>query len=130
VVAKLTEGQAKVFLEPNLGVVVTLRRDGSTHMTPVWVDARDGDVLFNTAEGRVKPRRLRRDPRVGVFVVDRHDDYRWVSVWGRAELTTEGAEEHIHELSRKYTGHEYRGGGLGQRITVRVHADRIESRGT
>jgi PPOX class probable F420-dependent enzyme len=130
VVAKLTDGQAKVFLEPNLGVVVTLRRNGSAHMTPVWVDAREGDVLFNTAEGRAKPRRLRRDPRVGVVVVDRHDDYRWVSVWGHAELTTEGAEEHIHELSRKYTGHEYRGGGLGQRIIVRVHSDRIESRGT
>jgi PPOX class probable F420-dependent enzyme len=129
-VAKLTDGQAKVVLEPNLGVVVTLRRDGSTHLTPVWMDCREGDVLFNTAEGRAKPRRLRRDARVGVFVVDRHDDYRWVSVWGRAELTTEGAEEHIHELSRKYTGHEYRGGGLGRRIIVRVHADRIESRGT
>jgi PPOX class probable F420-dependent enzyme len=129
-VAKLTDGQAKVFLEPNLGLVVTLRRDGSPHMTPVWVDARDGDVLFNTAEGRTKPRRLRRDPRVGVFVVDRHDDYRWVSVWGRAELTHDGAEEHIHELSRKYTGHEYRGGGLGERVIVRVEAERIESRGT
>jgi PPOX class probable F420-dependent enzyme len=129
-VAKLTDGQAKVFLEPNLGLVVTLRRDGSAHMTPVWVDARDGDVLFNTAEGRSKPRRLRRDPRVGVFVVDRHDDYRWVSVWGRAELTHDGAEEHIHELSWKYTGHEYRGGGLGERVIVRVQADRIESRGT
>ena len=128
--AKLTDGQAKVFLDPNLGIVVTLRGDRSTHMTPVWVDARDGDVLFNTAEGRAKPRRLRRDPRVGVFVVDRHDDHRWVSVWGRAELTHDGAEEHIHELSRKYTGREYRGGGLGERVIVRVQAERIESRGT
>ncbi len=128
--AKLTDGEAKVFQEPNIGVVATLRSDGSVHMTPVWVDAQDGDALFNTAEGRAKPRYLRRDPRVSVFVLDKQDDFRWVSVSGRAELTEEGADEHIHALSQKYTGGPYRGGGLGERLIVRVHAERIESRGT
>jgi hypothetical protein len=65
--AKLTDGDVQFLLEPNIGVVATLRRDGSAHLTAVWVDS-DGDhVVFNTAEGRVKPRNLRRDPSASKF---------------------------------------------------------------
>jgi PPOX class probable F420-dependent enzyme len=129
-VAKLTDAQSQVFLEANLGVVATLRKDGSAQLTPVWLDADDGDVLFNTAEGRAKPRNLRRDPRVSVFVLDRADPYRWVAVSGRAALTGDGAVDHIDKLAAKYTGRESYGVAPGeQRLIVRVHADRIESRG-
>ncbi len=41
------------------------------------------------------------------MVVDRNDPYTWVAVSGPAELVDEGAEEHLHELSRRYTGEDY-----------------------
>ena len=39
------------FLDENpfVGVVTTLRADGSPHSTVVWVDVEDGKVSFNTA---------------------------------------------------------------------------------
>ena len=52
-------------------------------MTPTWVDWDGEHVLVNTAEGRAKPRNIRRDPRVSVLVMDPGDPYNWVSVTGR-----------------------------------------------
>ena len=55
--------------------VATLMPDGSPQVSPVWVDVEDGQVLFNTAEGRLKPQNLRRDPRVAISIVDDDNPY-------------------------------------------------------
>ncbi|MBI2965576.1 MAG: PPOX class F420-dependent oxidoreductase [Chloroflexi bacterium] len=96
----------KLLKEPHIGVVATLNRDGSPQVTPVWIDTDGTHVIFNTAEGRVKPRNLRRDPRVAVSVFDPGNAYsRVLNVQGRAVVITQsGAEDHIDQLSRKYTG--------------------------
>lgn len=128
--AKLSEQAVQLLRGKNLAVVAPIREDGTPQLTPVWVDTDGENVLFNTAEGRAKPRYLRRDPRVSVFVVDREDDYRWVSVTGTAELTTEGADEHIDDLSEKYTGRRpYASRAPGeQRLKVIVHPERVQER--
>jgi PPOX class probable F420-dependent enzyme len=123
--AKLSEKQIELLLRPNLAVVATVRPDGTPQLTPTWVDTDGEHVLINTAEGRWKPRYLRRDPRVSVTVVDREDPYNWVSVTGTAELTHEGAEEHIHKLSHKYRGKDYDSPKDPQRILVRITPDRV-----
>jgi PPOX class probable F420-dependent enzyme len=127
--AKLTEGQADLFKGKNLATVATIRRDGSPHLTPVWIDWDGQDVLFNTAEGRAKPRHIRRNPVVGVEVIDGHDPYRWVSVTGPAEIVEEGAVEHIQELSRRYTGRDFNLRADQKRLIVRVKPDRVTARG-
>ena len=43
-------------------------------------------------------------PRVSLTVIDPNDGYRWLSVDGRAEITTEGANESIDKLAKKYLG--------------------------
>ena len=100
--AKLTEQQREFLRNPYVGTVTTLREDGSPHSTVVWVDVDGDEVLFNTAEGRAKPAHLRRDPRVALTVVDPQNAFRWISVTGSAELTQEGAAEHIDRLAKKY----------------------------
>jgi PPOX class probable F420-dependent enzyme len=127
--AKLTEGQADLFKGKNLATVATIRRDGSPHLTPVWIDWDGQDVLFNTAEGRAKPRHIRRNPVVGVEVIDGHDPYRWVSVTGPAEIVEEGAVEHIQELSRRYTGRDFNLRADQKRLIVRVKPERVTARG-
>jgi PPOX class probable F420-dependent enzyme len=130
-VAKLTDGDVRFLEEPNIAVVATLRPDGSSHLTAVWIDTDGEHVVFNTAEGRVKPKNLRRDPRVGVFVLDRNDPYRWISVTGRAELTRDGAVEHIDKLAKKYVGRDEYGVPEGeQRVIVRVTPERVVSQRT
>ena len=129
--ATLTEEQ-RAFLRDNpyVAAVTTLRADGSPHSTVVWVDEDRGDVLFNTIQGRAKQRHLDADPRVSVLVVDPDDAYRWVAVSGTADMTTEGAADHIDKLSRKYLGTDYPWKRADeQRIVVRIHPTRIASSG-
>ena len=124
--SELTEEQKKFLKEGHLAVVATLRDDGTPQLTPTWIDAEDGRVLFNTAEGRAKPKNLRRDPRVSICVVDRQNPYRWLSITGTADLEHEGAEEHIDVLAHRYTGRETYGVGPDEeRVIVRVQPERV-----
>ena len=103
--AKLEEKPRKFLDEsPYVGVVTTLREDGSPHSTIVWVDVEGDKVSFNTALGRAKPRHLRHDPRASLLMVDPNDSYKWVAVSGPAELTEEGADAQIDKLAKKYLG--------------------------
>lgn len=105
--ATLTDAQLRFLAEnPFVGVLTTLRRDGSPHSTVVWVDVEDGVVSFNTEEGRAKVRHLDEDARVALIVVDPSDPYRWVSISGATDVTTEGAREQIDELAKKYLGED------------------------
>jgi PPOX class probable F420-dependent enzyme len=129
--ATLTEKQRSFIRDnPFPAVATTLRKDGTPHSTVVWIDERDGDLLFNTAEGRAKPRELREDPRVSITMIDPSDMYRWISVTGRAELTTEAARETIDKLAKKYLGKDeypwYKG---EQRVDVRIKPEKVDSYG-
>jgi PPOX class probable F420-dependent enzyme len=105
--ATLTAEQLRFLHEnPFVGVVTTLRPDGSPHSTVVWVDVEDDLPSFNTEEGRAKLRHLDDDPRVSLLVVDPSDPYKWVAVDGTADTTTERAREQIDELAKKYLGRD------------------------
>jgi PPOX class probable F420-dependent enzyme len=128
VAGPLTESQLAFFDEPNFGIVTTLRPDGSPQSTIVWVE-RDGDtVSFNTAYGRTKPGNLERDARVSVLVTA-PDFYHWIAVDGRAELTTDEAEEQIDRLSRKYDGKPWDYVEGQRRVRVRVLPERVTAYG-
>jgi PPOX class probable F420-dependent enzyme len=128
-VPQLTDAQARMFLEPYYAVVTTVRPDGAPQSTVVWVDFDGENVVFNTAEGRAKPRNLRANPQVSVTVVDPADGYRWISVAGPAELSTEGADEHINVLANKYWGRDYAIPEGQQRLLVRVKPERVTAYG-
>lgn len=98
----LTDDQIKLLREKQLAHVATVMADGTPQVTPVWVDTDGEAVLFNTAVGRVKYDNLVRNPDVAVSVADRDDDYRTVTVRGRAEFVEEGADAHIDKLAKKY----------------------------
>ena len=125
----LTAEQANLFEEPNFATVATANPDGSPQLSIVWIDWDGERVVFNTAAGRVKPRNIERDPRVGVLVVDRSDGYRWVAVRGRAEMTTEGADEHIDKMARKYSGEGWKGRPGEQRLLVRLWPEHVSAYG-
>jgi PPOX class probable F420-dependent enzyme len=91
-------------------VATTLMPDGQPQSTVVWWDY-DGDFIrINTAEGRQKPRNIRRDPKITLLALDPNNGFHWLEIRGVVEeMTTEGGVEHIEALSRKYTGHGYYG---------------------
>lgn len=109
--------------------VATRMEDGSPQVSPVWIDHQDGLVAFNTAEGRLKERNLRRDPRVAISITNPENPYENLLIRGRAvEITEEGAERHIDELAKRYLGvEEYPGRQPGEvRVTVRIRPDRVQ----
>jgi PPOX class probable F420-dependent enzyme len=129
---ELTDEQRSFIADnPYVGTVTTLRDDGSPHNTIVWVDAEDGTLTLNTAVGLAKERHLRRDPRIALTVVDPENTYKWVSVSGRAELTTEGADDQIDKLAKKYLGEDrypWRSPDE-QRISIKIRPDQVDATG-
>jgi hypothetical protein len=68
---------------------------------------------------------------VSLLVVDPENTHRWLSVSGKAELTTEGADAQIDKLAKKYLGlDEYPWRTPEEeRIMVRIHPDHVEATG-
>jgi PPOX class probable F420-dependent enzyme len=130
--AKLGEKPRKFLDEsPYVGVVTTLREDGSPHSTIVWVDVEGDRVAFNTARGRLKPKNLERDGRASLVMVDPGDPYRWVSVSGPAEMTEDGADAQIDKLAKKYIGKDqypWRN-PEEKRVKVLIEPDKITASG-
>ena len=127
--AEPIEGRVRELLEaPNFCHVATLRRDGSPHVNPVWVDVEDGLVVLNSAEGRAWPGNVRRDPRVTLNVMNLENPYEYVEIRGRVvDDTHEGADEHIDRMAMKYLGEErypFRAEGE-QRVIFRVEPERV-----
>jgi len=129
-VSKLTDVHRQLFKNANYAVVTTVRPDGSPHSTVVWADLDDDGVpTFNTARGRAKPSNLENDARVSMLVVKDGDFYTWVSVDGRAELTTDGAREQIDALSRKFDGRPWKYRDGEERIKVRILPEHVTDYG-
>jgi PPOX class probable F420-dependent enzyme len=106
---ELTESDIAMLTDTNFATFVTMNPDGSPHATITWVDAADGHVLVNTAEGRVKHRNCAANPRVAITVMKNGDAYDWISITGTVVGFETGAraEAHIDELSHRYDGHGY-----------------------
>jgi PPOX class probable F420-dependent enzyme len=128
---QLTPQQRALIEAPNLAHFVTLMKDGSPQVTPVWVDCDDTHILINTAEGRQKPRNLARDSRVALSIADEKDPYKYIQVRGKVvEVTREGAFDHIDAMARKYRGpdakYPHREGEV--RVIIKVLPEHISGR--
>jgi len=82
----------------------TTGKDGSPHVTPLWMIYEDGRFVMTTRETNVKVRNLRRDPRVAVLV---DEGTQYVMVKGRARLADErDAAKDTEKLAIKALGDE------------------------
>ena len=87
--------------------LATLMPDGSPHVSPVWFEYDGNHIVINSAKGRVKDKNMRRDPRVGMDIIDPDNPYRHLSIRGKVvDITENGAVEHINKLSKKYIGQD------------------------
>lgn len=121
--ATITEKVRELLDGRNFVHMATVMPDGSPQVTPLWVDFDGTHILVNTAEGRQKPRNIRRDPRVALSVVDQSNPYTMASIRGKVvDVSAEGADDHIDRLAKKYLGQDkypYRQPGE-QRLIVKI----------
>ncbi len=113
--AAIPEKYADLFQKKSFAQLATLMPDGSPHVAPGWVDYDGRNIVINSAKGRVKDKNMRRDPRVGIDILDPDNPYRHLSVRGKViDITESGADQHIDKLAKKYIGQDrypYRGPG-------------------
>jgi PPOX class probable F420-dependent enzyme len=90
-----------------IAFLATTMDDGSPQLTPVWFDTAEGFIRINTARGRIKDRNMMARPKVAITVLDPENIYRYLQIRGDvAQVTEEGAREHIDKLANKYRGDE------------------------
>ncbi len=125
--AAVSEKHLDLFQKKAFAQLATLMPDGSPHVSPVWCDYDGQHVIINTAKGRVKDRNMRRDPRVGLDIVDPDNPYRHLSIRGRVvDITEKGADQHIDKMAKKYLGQDkYPGRTPGEvRVIYKIEPER------
>jgi PPOX class probable F420-dependent enzyme len=91
---------------PTYAVISTRNSDGSILSTVIWVDTEGDELAVNSAVGRAWPTNLERDPNATLLLMDPANPYHFVEVRGTASGTTDGADEHINRLAKKYLGQD------------------------
>ena len=118
-----------LFEKRTIAHVATLTDAVDPHVTPVWIDYdADADrILVNTERGRRKERNVREDPAVGVSMTDPENPYRRLSIIGEVdEITTDGARDHIDELTRRYMDEdEYPNPIETERVLLRIRVTEV-----
>jgi PPOX class probable F420-dependent enzyme len=110
----------------NFAVITVHLPSGNAATQVMWVHADDEHILMNTEVHRTKFKALEQDPRVTVTVWDQENPYHYAEVRGRVAATETGpaARAMIDELSRKYTGQDYQGTIVSERVILRIAPER------
>jgi PPOX class probable F420-dependent enzyme len=115
VVAIAIPDEIRALLEaPNYVHLSTLRVDGSPRNWVVWVALEEESILVCTDESTWKAKDMRRDPRVGLSVIDFANPYRMAAIQGRVTEARDDEDcRHMDAISIKYTSQPfpYRGPG-------------------
>src|SRR6478609_428468 len=77
---------------PRTAKVAVVRRDGSAHVAPVWVDFDGDDILFTTGEATTKGLAIQRDPRIALSFDDERPPFTFVLVRGTASISRDPDE--------------------------------------
>jgi PPOX class probable F420-dependent enzyme len=124
----LSQASIELIERPVVAFLATVDSRGRPQLTPLWIDHDGNDILVNTAEGRAKALNMRRNPNVSISMYPPEDPYKVLAIRGTVtEVTTEGADDHIDALAKKYLGQDtYPMRRPGEvRLKVRIRPDRI-----
>ena len=87
------------------GYLATIMADGTPQLTPVWFNVDGEYILLNSAQGRIKDQNMQERPQIALVIHDQKIPLRYAQVRGKiVEIISEGARQHINDLSLKYTG--------------------------
>ena len=99
--------------------LAVVRRDGSPHVAPVWIDLDGDDVVFMTSADTIKGKAILRDGRVSLCVDDEKPPFSFVTVAGTTTTSTD-PDELLHWATRiaaRYMGAD-RAEAYGRRNAV------------
>lgn len=89
---------------PSPAALTTYAKDSRAVVTPVWFRWSDGSFEVVIAEGDVKLRNLRRDPRCSLLVFEVVSPFRGIEVSGVAELIEGDVSQARAAIAGRYLG--------------------------
>jgi PPOX class probable F420-dependent enzyme len=93
----MTDVELRGFLsQPLIADIVTLKKDGSSQVTPVWYDFDGTYLYFSTTTDRAKARNIKRDNRIAVSIRN-EDAHKVVLFAGTANIL----DDRGHVLARR-----------------------------
>lgn len=105
---QLTLDARRLIESDAVAAVVTLRRDGSPHLTAAWIGLEGDEIVLGTLDDQAKLRNLRRDPRIALTLlsdgVNQWGLREYLVVEGTARVTEGGAPELLQRLAHTYLG--------------------------
>ncbi|MBI5157955.1 MAG: PPOX class F420-dependent oxidoreductase [Acidimicrobiia bacterium] len=101
----IPESHLDLLTRPVHGLFTTIGVDGQPQSSLVWLDTDGTCARVNTTLERQKGRNLASNPKVSLLVIDPENTARFIQIRGDAEVTTDGAIEHLDALTRAYTRH-------------------------
>ena len=105
--ANLTPQEIDAFLsQPRTAQLVTLRASGAPHVAPVWFLWDAGRALVMADAGAIKVRNIRRNPAVALCVCTPDHPYEFVTLEGRADVSSGGLEDMVRRTCVLYEGPE------------------------
>lgn len=128
----IPESHQQFFEQPIIANLGTIMPDGRPQVNPVWVDYDGTYVRFSTLQGSQKDKNLKARKFATFLLVDPQNPYSYIEVRGQvAETVTEGADEFINALSKKYLElDEYPNRREGDvRLTYKIKLDKVNAFG-
>ena len=144
--AEMSEKEIRSFLMQGTftGKLATVKKDGSSHIVPIWFvlddgnkngngDRKDGDIIFTTNGSSVKAKNIERDNRVSICVDDQTPPFSFVIIYGTAKIYHYRQNELFRfatRIARRYMGKDNaenygrRNSAEGE-VLVRIKAKRI-----
>ena len=104
---EMPESARAVVESGRLAHFVTVGRDGSPHVTIVWVGLDGDDIVIGKLAEDQKVRNIRRDPRVALSIEAEGSHLgmqHHLVVEGTATITEGGAPELLGRLAQRYVG--------------------------
>ena len=104
---ELPESAREVVESDRLAHLVTINRDGSPHVTIVWVGLDGADIVIGKLAEDQKVRNIRRDPRVSLSIEAegaQHGMQNYLVVEGTATVSVGGAPHLLQRLAETYVG--------------------------
>jgi PPOX class probable F420-dependent enzyme len=101
--AAMTDVELREFLsQPLIADIVTLKKDGSPQITPVWYDYDGTYLYFSTTTTRAKGRNIKRDNRIAVCIRN-EGAHKVVLFAGDADILDDKAHVLLRRIVAKYT---------------------------
>ena len=123
--AEMSKKQISKFLMQGTftGKLSTVKKDGSSHIVPIWFvldggkkkksatarRAKDDDIIFTTNGTSVKAKNIQRDSRVSICVDDQTPPFSFVVVYGIAKIHRYKQRELFRfatKIAQRYMGKE------------------------